>query len=338
MKTYIPLITKIKAMNAKLLNSNDYKNLAYATSVVDFASYLKNHPSYLHSLAAYDEQLLHREELEHILTKTLYHDYDQLYRFCNIEQRTFLKLFFLVYESDLLKTILYHLHHKKKDNYILDLKSFWKKYSTLDIDLLYEARSLEEFKKVLDKSIYQDAMLRLTPQDNIFLYEKALDRFVFKYFWQKKHHLLNNGPFLLKKIEGKQVDLLNIIFIYRAKTYYSMDVAEIVEMLIPIQYQLDENGIKDLIMAPTTEDFFKALSQSKHSYLLDDFPEMSLEEIYPFFISKVLRSLRLTNPLSFVSVYEYLFKKFIEVHQLTTLLESLRYGKPPELILEKLHI
>lgn len=336
MKTYIPLITKIKAMNAKLLNFTDYKNLAYTTSVVDFATYLKNHSSYLQALAPYDEQLLHREELEHILTKTLYNDYDQLYRFCNIEQRTFLKLYFLVYEGDLLKAILYHLHHKKKATFLLDLKPFWQKYSSLDIDALYEVRTLEEFESVLQASIYQPAFENLSEKNSIFAYEKALDLFIFKYLWQKKHHLAS--PLTFKQVLGKQLDLLNIIFIYRAKAFYRMEGKEIMDILFPVQYKLNNDDMKDLAMASSVDDFYKILSQGSYGYLLEEYKGMSLEEIFPRFISSVLRKLQNTQPLSFVSIYEYLWKKSFEIHQLTTLLESLRYGKSPELILAKLHI
>lgn len=68
-------------MKSRLLTDNDYRNMAGMTSVSDALVYLKKTPGYGHLLADQDETALHRNEIETLLIRSVYRDYQKLYRF-----------------------------------------------------------------------------------------------------------------------------------------------------------------------------------------------------------------------------------------------------------------
>ena len=78
---YSGIVTKVRAMQAKLLTDEDFQNIAAFHTVTEVAAYLKEHPGYRNVLADMDENRLHRGEIEKLLVQSLYSDYTRLYRF-----------------------------------------------------------------------------------------------------------------------------------------------------------------------------------------------------------------------------------------------------------------
>ena len=100
---YSGITTKIRAMKSRLLTDSDYRELSGTKSVTDALVYLKKKPAYSLLFANRDERSLHRNEIENILTKSVYMDYQKLYRFASAGQRKILDLYFGRYETSLIK-------------------------------------------------------------------------------------------------------------------------------------------------------------------------------------------------------------------------------------------
>ena len=64
---YSGIVTKVRAMQAKLLTDEDFQNIAAFHTVTEVAAYLKEHPGYRNVLADMDENRLHRGEIEKLL-------------------------------------------------------------------------------------------------------------------------------------------------------------------------------------------------------------------------------------------------------------------------------
>ena len=90
---YSGIVTKVRAMQAKLLTDEDFQNIAAFHTVTEVAAYLKEHPGYRNVLADMDENRLHRGEIEKLLVQSLYSDYTRLYRFSGMDQKKFLELY-----------------------------------------------------------------------------------------------------------------------------------------------------------------------------------------------------------------------------------------------------
>ena len=127
---YSGIVTKVRAMQAKLLTKEDFDNIAAMKSVLDIISFLKGKPAYSELLNQMDESLYHRGNIEKILYQSLYNDYTRLFRFGGIEQKKFLKLYLKRYEVDVINyclRIVFNHYDKPFDlNY---KKEFFDRYS-----------------------------------------------------------------------------------------------------------------------------------------------------------------------------------------------------------------
>ena len=99
---YSGIVTKIRAMEARLLTPEQFEEIANLHTVPEVYSYLKDHSAYADVLDEIDEDRLHRGDIEKVLIQSLYRDYTKIYRFSSLEQRKFLKLYLKRYEIDLI--------------------------------------------------------------------------------------------------------------------------------------------------------------------------------------------------------------------------------------------
>lgn len=83
---YSGLVTKVRAMQAKLLTDQDFENIAALHSVPEAVEYLKGKPAYADALNRMDDTLYHRGNVEKVLAQSLYADYTRLYRFAGMKQ------------------------------------------------------------------------------------------------------------------------------------------------------------------------------------------------------------------------------------------------------------
>ena len=84
---YSGIVTKIRAMRAKLLTPKQFEEIAGLGSVLEIVDYLKKNTAYADVLEMLEEDQLHRGNIEKVLTQSLYHDYTKIYRFCGQKQR-----------------------------------------------------------------------------------------------------------------------------------------------------------------------------------------------------------------------------------------------------------
>ena len=68
---YSGIVTKVAAMRAKLLKSQDYERLASMNTVTDIIEYLKQTKSYGKFITQMDESLYHRGNIEKVLIQSL---------------------------------------------------------------------------------------------------------------------------------------------------------------------------------------------------------------------------------------------------------------------------
>ena len=108
---YSGIVTKIRAMEAKLLTPEQF---------ADIADYLRKNTAYAEVLDTLTEDQIHRGNIEKVLVQSLYHDYTKIYRFCGQSQREFMKLIMKGYEIELinycLRVVINHYIYRKADH------------------------------------------------------------------------------------------------------------------------------------------------------------------------------------------------------------------------------
>ncbi len=331
--TYSGIVTKTKAMEARLITTKDYEDLSNLTSVTDFINFLKTQPAYQSLFANCDERLLHRNEIEHILTNSLYLEYAKLFRFANIKQRKALEPIFFRYEVNILKACLHNVFSKEGElRYDLSVfEPFFAKHSELNIRNLSGSLSLDEFINHLKCTRYYDFFHKIqqNPEATLYDYEVQLDIYYFMSVWKnKKLYSKSNDLSALTDIIGKKIDYLNIMWIYRSKKYYDVDSSHIYSYIIPIHYKLSSKQLMNLIEAGSLEELVAIIgTTSYHTADVDVKSEhFSVENLYQDNLKKLYRSNQQKYPISMCTIFYFLFMKELEIDRLTTALECIRYG------------
>ena len=327
---YSGIVTKVRAMQAKLLTKEDFDNIAAMKSVLDIISFLKGKPAYSELLNQMDESLYHRGNIEKILYQSLYNDYTRLFRFGGIEQKKFLKLYLKRYEVDVINyclRIVFNHYDKLFDlNY---KKEFFDRYSQISIDRLITSQNIDELVDNLKDTEYYTPLKRLRDSGaaTLFDYDLALDLYYFTTLWKSKRRILKKKELeLFTRDCGSRIDLLNLQWIYRAKKYYHMLPPDIYTLTIPIHYRIHVDEFKALVEAPSADEFRKLMESTAYARKYDFEQKKTIEQMYKECLYRLYIADRRNNPWSIASITTYLFLKEEEIYKLTTALECVRYG------------
>jgi V/A-type H+-transporting ATPase subunit C len=327
--SYSGINTKVKAMSSKLISHEDIQKIMSFESVVDFITFLKKHPGYTEFFQKYDEREIHRGEAERVLVNSLYLDYTKIYRFANDDQRKDLELVFFRYEINVLKACI-RLIHNNENAYDLSLfHPFFTKHSQINVTKLSSSNTMEEYIQNLRDTEYYNMLTKLNNKINLssFDYEMALDVYYFTKSWRLKNKFLkgNNIKAFTHRM-GTEIDLLNIMWIYRSKKMYDMNSADIFTYLIPVNYKLSISHLSRLVNAITLDEFMNILITTHYKYFVDFLKNGTMEQEYTRIINRIYLYHMARYPASMTSVNYYLFRKDKEIGQLTTALECIRYG------------
>lgn len=330
---YSGIVTKVRAMQSKLLSEEDFQNLTALRTVPDIVTYLRDKPAYSDILSELDDDMIHRGNIEKILVQSFYGDYSRLYRFAGIQQKKFLNMYLTRYEVDVISYCMRIVFNHYDVPFDLDYKKqFFDDFSQLSIDRLITSQNIDELVDNLKDTEYYAPlkMLRDSNSATLFDYDLALSLYAFTTLWRRRKKILKNKELeLFTRDCGTMIDLLNLQWIYRAKKYYNLLPPDIYALLIPVNYKLRPDLFKSLVEAPTVTEFASLLRGSYYSkkYKYDE--TSGLKRIYEECLYQLHIADRRNNPHSIAVVNTYLFLKDLEIQKLTTILECVRYNLPP---------
>lgn len=331
--TYSGIVTKIRAMEGKLLTEEDFEEIAGLHSVPAVIAWLRDNGFYPFVLDDLTDEHLHRGDIEKLLINQLFYDYVKIYRFCGETQRRFLSLYIMRYETDLIDYCLRIVINRYQEPFDLNYKKdFFDRYSQISIEKLITSRTTDQLIENLRDTEYYPPLSKLKEKPNITLfdYDLALDQYRFQKLWKCRKTFLNKTEqAVFTRDYGSKIDLLNLQWIYRAKKYYHMEPVDIFNLIIPIHFRLSTALVKEMVEAPTPEDFLNAIhktSYAKHGGFLE---HHTVEQMYRQCLKQLYTADAKKNPYSIATINSYLFKKEEELERLTTAIECVRYGLSP---------
>lgn len=331
--SYSGITTKIKAMESTFVSNQDYQKIVGLETVSDFIGYLKNHPGYMDIFHGLDEHTLHRGDVEGLFINSLYLAFAKIYRFSNLSQRKALSLIFFRYEVNILKDCMKSIY-TNKNTYDLSLfGSFFTRHSKINVNALASSRKMDEYINNLKSTEYYPLFMMLQNTHHLtpFDYEMQLDIFYFKKTWKLKDKLLSGDN--LKAFThslGTEIDLLNILWLYRSKHFYNIPSSNLYSYVIPVNYKLTKEQLTKLMEANSSSDFINQLKASSYEEIVPELLGNSMEFSFRKIVSKVYKDNASLYPNSMAPISNYLFLKHTEVDRLTTALECIRYKLEPQ--------
>ena len=334
---YSALVTKIRAMQSRLLKEEDFRILASMENVPQAAAYLRQIPSYQAAMIDLEDAQIHWEDVERLMVGTLYYDFSKIYRFCNGKQRQVLKLYFAKYEIAVIKRALRRIfNHGDRTGEARGLRATLQKYTKVHLAEMAQAETISQFLEALRDTDYQNVLARLEHSEHasLFDYEMTLDLFYFSRIWKEKDRFLRGKELgMMTATLGSGIDMLNMMWIYRARKYYQMPAASIYTLVIPITYRLKDEEIREMVMAESLGKLEALLHRTWYGKRALDFDCGELEKLYRQILRKVYWTERQKDPYSMATVTAYLYDKEQEIDMLTSVLEGVRYGLSSQEIL-----
>ncbi|MPW24614.1 hypothetical protein GC105_02250 [Alkalibaculum sp. M08DMB] len=322
--------TKISAMKSNMLSEKDFITLMKLENVKEVFNYLNDNTAFNKVLWNLKGRKIHRNEVERALYKYRVIVIEKIMFYLRDEYKNFIKSYMLRYEIEDLKLVLeVVLGRTKPDNFQDYL--FSSKYSKINFTELLEQDSINKVLEKLKGTDYYRLILPYSKQidDKFSFYiEMILD----KYYYHQLVATALKLPYQEDKesteILRKNIDLLNLEWIYRATKYYDMSKEEILNFVLDYGYKYDYHKLKDFIYAFDLKKLKSYLEQTEYAFLFnhnyDDIDMYMERRIDRYTFYKALHLYRFST-LSFGKVIAYIQLIEFEVKDIISIIESKRY-------------
>lgn len=327
---YSGLVTKTKAMRARLLGADDYTAISEYESVTDFIAFLREQPAYAPVFERHGE-VAHRGQVEAVIRDSLYMDYCKLYRFSGVHPRRALQFVFSRYEINVIKNCLQSAM-EGNGREITVSGGFFERHADFDLKAVMAANSVQELIQAVTGTEYESLLKELesAAEKSYADYAFALDIYYYKKVWKEITKVSDKETRqILEQIFGTEIDWQNLMWMYRAKRFYSMGEADVKKHQIPVSYRLRSAETKRLLETETAEQFVEFVRQTTYfrgkQAVLEPEDELTWERVMIRTYEKICKK----HPMSVAPVLRYLYEKEHEIDLLTTALEGIRYRIPP---------
>ena len=339
---YSAIAAKLKAASAVKLTREDFTELLSKSTVNEIYSYLMT-TGYRQVLSELTKEQIHRTEIEKSLRHEMIREYGRVYSFMDINAKRVLDFWFARREIEFLKRGLRHLYNRDSEDWIEgedEFEEFFEKHTKLDCEQVKAASTLEKLIDACVKTPYAAVLKRSQAIDaGCFEMAMALDRYYYHSAWKAKDkYLEGKDKQLFEEIFGMEIDINNILWIYRSKKYFDLSPEIIASWILPVHHKLNSQTLKVLTQG-TWQDVVKITEGTVYRGLfegLEDgyFPEENMRRMYCSKARKIFGQ----NPESLAAVFAYFDLKEIEIYNITTVIESIRYGRDKQTIMRHINI
>lgn len=329
---YSYLSTKIRAMTGKMLDEKDYAQMQTMNTVRDVALYLKNQTIYSEGLKELDENDVHRGKLEILLYRALITDALKVARYLKGNERLIYRFVYRKQEIEDIKKMLRTLA-MGRDLSTLDRRIlFISRQSRIDFNVSLQATTIRELVDSLEGTNFHGVLDPLVEGENsinLFTAETALDLYYYnRIFTQIRKFYSGKDAQILKQSFGYEADFKNILWVFRGKKFYNLRKEVLYSNAINHRYKLKKEQLAELVEATTEEGMISVL---KTTYLADyiDFDGDRWETDFLTRLGHLqLLNMRL-DPFSIAPIIGYVFLKEMEIQNITTIIEGVRYKQDP---------
>lgn len=333
---YNALAGKTRAMVGKLLTGEQYKDLMRQKSIQDVIAYLKMNTPYRETLSSLDDIAIHRVPFENALRKSLMNDYRKIFCFSQGATKEFLRISYLRHEVESVKRLFRVLEMEKETTLVEDSLLFLTKYNTLNLTRLTQSRTSQEFITNLQGTGYYTVLRPFLSDDkrhNLFDIEMTLDMYYANLVLAKKKKLLQGlDASIVERFVGTEIDVLNLLWIYRGRMIYNLDRSVILSYLIPHGYKISRELAYELADTRDEAAFRQIVSQTKYAELFLSDKHIFFELNFHEYMHRMHLSSMRKYGFSIASALSFLHLKEYEISNIISILEGIRYHLPVETI------
>ncbi|MBE5039432.1 V-type ATPase subunit [Ructibacterium gallinarum] len=334
------LSAKIHAMSGTALHQKDYDALMRLHTVPAVAAYLKENTRYQNALKDAVTTTLHRGRLEQLLHAQILTDILALLHYTDTDSTFFLKALEMQDGIEKLKVFLRLLHIGHPEQITKTATDFPLGNKQVKVEDLAQITTFSALMDLIKPTPYHQALRSFSgdpKRQELFYLEVALDS-----YWAQlihryaKKYLSSEEAKLALKLYGTEADLNNLIFLLRCKERFQMTQEEIYACIIPIYYRLTEQIITEIVTCPSVNDAFKIIHEKTPYGLAFHENDRFLEKRKNEYMAQMYRRIGALHPYSIQAAISYVHLRRIEINNIVSIIEGIRYGLKPEQISEYL--
>ncbi|ONI38030.1 hypothetical protein AN639_08440 [Candidatus Epulonipiscium fishelsonii] len=327
MISYQALNAKIQGRKHILFQAEDWNKIVKFTTPAEIFDYFKNKYGYMEYLPQDKKMDLHRGDFEVSFHRLIVGEIEKMLHYMSCDYKVFFKTMLMKYEIHDLELILRDIESINKPSYEID-KHFIhsEKYESINFKKLIEVKDFKQFIEQLNNTPYHEPLKTLEKEDIKDRYwhmEMKASTTFYKLFTERAKKLSEVDAEIASRIIGTKIDCLNIEWIYRAKKYYNISKEEMLIYSLPNGYKISFGKLKKLIYVEDIKEF-KKLAESYISSPIfvedDELLEKHLNKLFYEMLNKQ------ENQDGVGKLLGYIYKSEIELKDLVSIIEGLRYG------------
>lgn len=337
---YYATVAKIRAMYGKRVTADDYAELVTKQSVADIADYLKKNTHYSEILASVDVNTIHRGFLESLLQRYNFEMYGKITGFERIGRQEFYNFKIVSAEIDIILSCMRFIN-AGSEGQIESIPIYLNGITSFDLIEIAKMRSFPELLEFLKKTRYYELLKDIKPDENGRVdcgkCEYILRNYYFEGLVEASKHYRRSEADKLDLMILTDIDLINIINAYRLKEFFGSDEREIFDKTFSFEGRISNAKLAELYSADNGEEFIKRFSKTYYGRIIAENGldsknggdlELSANKLRYKYAKAALRDSQTAS----VSVYAFMYLMGVEVRNLISIIEGVRYGVPSKQI------
>lgn len=325
---YPNLNAKLKGMYAKRITKSDLEDLIKQNNLKNAILLLKSKCDIFKNA----DENIDRLEVESLLERDKINDILKIQKLLDKKDIEIFEIFLLQYEIKCVKSIFRKLFSDDKtDDIIIKNVKMWDETLFKDIKGIETVQNFYEFFEAIKRMKYNKILKKYQEQENInvFEVENDIDKLYFETLYDTVKNEVNS-----KKIIGSEIDLLNILWIFRMKKYYHLEDEKINQILIKRYYKLNPNIIKKVIQTNSFEEIKETMKKTVYINVFTS--ENDLEEKIDKYLYEINKKIFRNDMTSIAYVLAYVNMIDYENNDIINTIEGIRYNMDKTEILKRL--
>ena len=325
---YPNIKSKLKALHSKRINLDDLNDLIKQNSLKNLVLLLKSKSNIFKNA----DDNIDRLEIESLLDESQIQDILKIKKLLHKKDRIIFEQFLLQYEIKCIKSMLRKLFSEDEtDDIIIKNVRRWTVYLFEDIKGIETVKSFKEFFGAIKRMKYSSVLNEYQNKEkiNIFEIENKIDKMYFESLFDSIKHNKN-----LKQIVGSEIDLLNVLWIYRLKKYYNFNLQEVRKILINKTYMLKKGIIEKLIKTSDFDEIKQIMKNTIYKKIFTN--EDDFEDNIDKYLYSVNKKIFNQDVTSIAYIFAYVNLIDYENNDIVNTIEGVRYNMEKEQILKRL--
>lgn len=315
---YPALNAKMKCMYANNLSKEEFEELLRQNNLKEAINFIKTKFPILENL----NEKMHRKEIEQELNNLFIYDILKIFKYLNKDEIKILMQFLSKYEINCVKNVFRNVTTNRDSREYLKNIDNWTTKMFKSINGINEITEEADFLELIKSEEYYkvfaeyEEVIENAPLEEI---EVKLDKFYFEKIFNIAKKVNKNLLYLI----GTEIDLLNIIWIYRAKKYFKYSPQETKDILIPITYKINKKSLDNLLNATDFDEIKSALEDTVYKSVFSE--ERKLEYEKDKYLYDINIKLFRTKMFDICTVFCNINLTDIEIKNMINIIEGIRY-------------